>query len=576
MIWMWCLSQLQLVALIVYISLGLYVWSRNPTSRINRSLTVFIACLAIWSFEQLLYTIPNIGPEQARLSGTIGGIGWVGMSPSFLWFVQNLTGQAHLGRSRWALGLAVAAGVALYIAHWNHLLVDNYTLMPYGWTNSWLNNLWSKAFFAYYTICVLTGLIILIRYIRHSQNSPNRRNAKRLLVFTLIGLGTGTLSDILAPIIGLHDILPPVGNAFCLIWAVALGYSIAKHRFLAISPAMAAENIIRTMSDLLILTDTKGRIVRVNRAVEKCLEWERGALEGLAIAEVFAPEELFAGRELDLIENRRVALKTRTGRGVPAILSSSRLMDEEQPIGTVMVIKDVSHLQLAEKALKISEARYRELVETINEVVFSLDANGFVTYISPSFENLTGYKIREVVGQPSTTFIHPDEQAGWRDQQQKLLEGSVKISRFRLHKKGGGFCWAQVSTKPIIVDGRVMGANGILTDITEQVYAQEEKEALVARLARAEKMEAIGTLAGAVAHDLNNVLSGLVTYPELMMLKLPAKSKLRDMAQTIKTSGLKAAAIVEDLLTLARRGVITTELVDLNQIVREYLTSPEY
>ena len=89
-------------------------------------------------------------------------------------------------------------------------------------------------------------------------------------------------------------------------------------------------------------------------------------------------------------------------------------------------------------------------------------------------------------------------------------------------------------------------------------------------------MEAIGTLAGGVAHDLNNILSGIVSYPELLLMDLPEDSPLRKPIETIKKSGEKAAAIVQDLLTLARRGVETTEVVNLNQIVTDYLGSPEF
>jgi CheY-like chemotaxis protein len=85
----------------------------------------------------------------------------------------------------------------------------------------------------------------------------------------------------------------------------------------------------------------------------------------------------------------------------------------------------------------------------------------------------------------------------------------------------------------------------------------------------------LGALAGGVAHDLNNVLSGIVSYPELLLMQLPEDSPLRKPLTTIQKSGEKAAAIVQDMLTLARRGVAVTEVVKLNDIVSEYLQTPE-
>ena len=89
-------------------------------------------------------------------------------------------------------------------------------------------------------------------------------------------------------------------------------------------------------------------------------------------------------------------------------------------------------------------------------------------------------------------------------------------------------------------------------------------------------MEAIGTLAGGVAHDLNNILSGIVSYPGLLLMDIPQDSPLRKPLLTIQKSGERAAAIVQDLLTLARRGVVVTEMVNINSIAYEYLKSPEY
>lgn len=103
-----------------------------------------------------------------------------------------------------------------------------------------------------------------------------------------------------------------------------------------------------------------------------------------------------------------------------------------------------------------------------------------------------------------------------------------------------------------------------------------ERVQLEIQLRQAQKMEAIGALAGGVAHDLNNILSGLVSYPELLLMDLPEDSHLRKPILTIMRSGERAVAIVDDLLTLARRGVRAGEVINLNQIVSAYITSSEY
>ncbi|BBO82991.1 hypothetical protein DSCO28_35570 [Desulfosarcina ovata subsp. sediminis] len=112
-------------------------------------------------------------------------------------------------------------------------------------------------------------------------------------------------------------------------------------------------------------------------------------------------------------------------------------------------------------------------------------------------------------------------------------------------------------------------------EIEERKRSELERAKLEVQLQRVQKMEAIGMLAGGVAHDLNNILTGIVSYPDLLLMQLPEDSSLKDPLQTIKQSGQKATAIVQDLLTLARRGVVVNEIINLNTIVNDYLQSPE-
>jgi signal transduction histidine kinase/ActR/RegA family two-component response regulator len=123
--------------------------------------------------------------------------------------------------------------------------------------------------------------------------------------------------------------------------------------------------------------------------------------------------------------------------------------------------------------------------------------------------------------------------------------------------------YKMVFNKNMVLEGEVKKK-------TEKLMRAERK------LLHAQKMEAIGTLAGGVAHDLNNILAGLVSYPDLLLMDLSEDSPLRDPILTIKESGEKAATVVQDLLTMTRRGVAVTKVLNLNEIISEYFKSPEY
>ncbi|MBW1768306.1 MAG: response regulator, partial [Deltaproteobacteria bacterium] len=139
---------------------------------------------------------------------------------------------------------------------------------------------------------------------------------------------------------------------------------------------------------------------------------------------------------------------------------------------------------------------------------------------------------------------------------------------------GGDFL---VSVSPLHdAEGRLIGSVHVAHDITERKKAEAALRENEEKIARLKKMDALGILAGGVAHDLNNVLSGIVSYPELILMDLPDDSKFRKPIETIQESGHRAAAIVQDLLTVARGVATTKEPLDMNALIHDYLNSPEF
>lgn len=114
------------------------------------------------------------------------------------------------------------------------------------------------------------------------------------------------------------------------------------------------------------------------------------------------------------------------------------------------------------------------------------------------------------------------------------------------------------------------------SELEERILAEQEKEKLQQQVNRSKKMEALGLLAGGVAHDLNNILSGVSGYAELLLLKLPRDSPFLKHAQAIHDSGQRAAAVVADMLTISRNAASNKQTANLNRLVEEYLYSPEH
>jgi len=249
--------------------------------------------------------------------------------------------------------------------------------------------------------------------------------------------------------------------------------------------------------------------------------------------------------------------------------------------------------------LMISEKRYRHLVQNASDILSVTDSNGNILYINPIAETIMGYKIDEMIGKRFYDFIHPDHipsvSAFYQKQYDQKL--SSVYNEFPMVRRDSSVIWVGQNSQILEGEGKVLGFQAITRDITERIQieddlrknrqflsdeiterkrAEEERNRLSERLQRAEKMEALGTLAGGVAHDLNNVLGILVGYSELLLDDVPEDSPFRPHIQQIMKGGMRAAAIVQDLLTMARRGVQSDEVINFNTVIADFMNTPEF
>jgi two-component system, cell cycle sensor histidine kinase and response regulator CckA len=244
----------------------------------------------------------------------------------------------------------------------------------------------------------------------------------------------------------------------------------------------------------------------------------------------------------------------------------------------VKLINEIIERNEAEDALKTSEQKYRELADSLPQIVFETNEFGNITFLNSNTLKLTGYDESDLKkGINVLELLAPEDRERALGNIQKILNGAISHgNEYSALNKDKSTFPISVHANPIIRNSKYVGMRGIIIDLTEKKRADKEQQEIEAKLKRAEKMETLGIMAGGVAHDLNNILSGIVSYPELLLLQLPPDSTLKKPLLTMQTSGKKAAAIVQDLLTLTRRGVVNESPVNLNGIIEEYLQSPEY
>ncbi|MCA1808188.1 MAG: response regulator [Kiritimatiellia bacterium] len=226
----------------------------------------------------------------------------------------------------------------------------------------------------------------------------------------------------------------------------------------------------------------------------------------------------------------------------------------------------------------------REWLETtlhcICDGVVATDQEGNVQLINAAAENLTGWRRPEALGRRlNDVFCLKSQQPDGAEPLllDDLLQGGCDSQLAKdvlLVGRAGGQTAVDCTAAPIReTDGRIFGVVLVVRDITEIKLATARERELHERLAHTRRMESLGTLAGGVAHDLNNILAPLVNYPDLITQALPGNSAIHADLKMIKNSARKAVDVVHDLLTLGRTGHIPLAPVDLNRVVSEAIKS---
>jgi len=205
---------------------------------------------------------------------------------------------------------------------------------------------------------------------------------------------------------------------------------------------------------------------------------------------------------------------------------------------------------------------------------FSDDRTLRMVYANPAVKALTGLGPEDVVGRTLDENFPGLRSQGIPQCYADVVRSQNAITFEEMNYEDDRLLRAYFSVKAFPLPGNHVGV--FFENITERKQAEEKRRELEERLQRSEKMEALGTLAGGVAHDLNNVLGIVLGYSELLASSLEKSSPLQSRIENIMKGSERAAAIVQDLLTLARRGVQTKSPVRINEIIMDFLKSPEY
>jgi two-component system cell cycle sensor histidine kinase/response regulator CckA len=323
---------------------------------------------------------------------------------------------------------------------------------------------------------------------------------------------------------------------------------------------------LQSASDCICITDTGDAILYVNEAFLQTYEYSDAELIGQHISIVRSDNN----REVTdgivgatQTEGWRGTLwnRSRSGRVFPVSLATSMVHDEHGTVvAAVGVARDMTREMAAEESLRETEVKYREVVENANDVIFTVDSEGYCSSMNRAGREITGYVAQDARGVHLGQIVAPAHAAYAVAQLKRVLDGEV-VPTFELEilSKEGRSLTLELDVRPY-GEGNRSGVQGIARDVTARKELEQQ-------LRQAQKMEAIGRLAGGIAHDFNNLLTVIVGYSELVSGALAPDDALRDDVAEIQRAASSAESLTRQLLIFSRKDVVQTVVLDLNEIV---------
>ncbi|MCD6353257.1 MAG: PAS domain S-box protein, partial [Proteobacteria bacterium] len=356
--------------------------------------------------------------------------------------------------------------------------------------------------------------------------------------------------------------------------------------------------IVDFQPDAILAVDLKGKVIAWNRAIEEMTGVKAGDMLGrdnyeyalpfyqtrrpILLDMVLCPEENLEGKYFFITREKDILIAETE---VPYVKGESRILwakaapiynTEGKTVGAIESIRDITERKRAEETLRENEIKYRALFESSPDAIMLSDKKGIFDCNWATLRIFGFTSKDEIIGRhPGGTELSPLKQPDGKDSFESANVHTAKAVRegwnfFEwMHKKADGTIFpTEISLNRFELEGRNV-LQIIVRDITERKQAEEEKKKLELQLHQAQKMESIGTLAGGVAHDFNNLIMGIQGWAELLLMDTDPNHPHFERLKEIENIAKRAAGLTKQLLGFARGGKYQVKPTDLNKLIEK-------
>ncbi len=341
---------------------------------------------------------------------------------------------------------------------------------------------------------------------------------------------------------------------------------LAEHGRAATAEELQRYQILKDGArDIVLFVRPDGRIREANAAAVQAYGYSLKELLSLTIDDLRAPETRAAtAHQMAQADREGILFETvhrrKDGSVFPVEVSSCGTTCAGERV-LLSVIRDISDRKRTEEALRQSNESLQALVAASPLAIYAVDPDGIVRLWNPACERLFGWRAEEVLGRPNP-IVPPDKQEEFRSLRAQVLAGEGFTGReLERRRKDGTSVLIRLSTAPLRdARGNVCGIMSIAADMTSERQMEAE-------LRQAQRMEAMGRLAGGVAHDFNNVLMAILGQCDLLQLRLPPGDPSQELIGEILKAADRGAALTRQLLAFSRKQVLEKKALDLNTLI---------